>query len=216
MGILDLADYVKQQAHARRIAIAELARRSSISRVALLKILNGTVRHPEIVTLANLAYALDDHPYHLFSLFLAGTNVPSRSEWRTGQKRDSSRFIRDITIPSGSQVLTQAVFRKIWAIANTGEQFWVGRKLVCLDHQEKLFRRDGSDYAEVIHFLIPSANEIVIPPTPPGATTEIAVDFLAPDAPAWVVSYWKMVDRDGKDCLPELGRLFCSVNVVVV
>lgn len=216
MSIQDLADYVRQQARSQKVNDTELARRAQISRAALLKILKGEVKCPEVLTLANLAYALDDHPYRLVSLFLAGTSAPPRSVRTRKGKKDGSRFIRDVTFADGTLVTTGQRFHKVWEIANAGEVPWLGRKLICQDQNSLLYRKVGNEFVAVNYSLVPDKTELLIPETMPGETVTLEVDFVAPSTPAWVASYWKMVDRDGNLCFPELEGLRCCVSVIVV
>ena len=141
MSILDLVDYVQQQAKVKKINDSELARRCDISRPALLKLLGGKVKCPEITTITNLAYAIDDHPFRLVSLYLAGISPPTRDEWKLRDKKDASRFIRDVTYPDGTIVQPGERFKKIWEIANGGDFPWVGRKLICQDHRVQLYQK---------------------------------------------------------------------------
>lgn len=216
MSIQDLADYVRQQARLQKINDSELARRTGISRPALLKILRAEVKCPEVLTLAHLAYALDDHPYRLVSLYLAGTSAPPRNERAQKKKKDGSRFIRDVTFADGTLVTTNQRFHKVWEIANAGEMPWLGRKLVCQDQNSLFYRKVGDDFVAVNYSLLPDKTELLIPDTLPGASVTLEVDFVAPATSAWVVSYWKMVDRDGQLCFPELEGLRCCVSVIVV
>ena len=195
---------------------SELARRAKISRPALLKLLNADVKCPEITTLANLAYAIDDHPYRLVSLYLAGTSAPPRDGWTARGKKDASRFIRDITFADGTMVNTNQRFTKIWEIANVGERPWLGRKLVCQDQNSLLYRKVDDTFVAINYSLIPEKTELLIPDTIPGQSVTLEVSFIAPDSPAWVVSYWKIIDSDGELCFPELEGLRCCVSVMVV
>ena len=216
MSILDLVNYVRQQARLQGVNDSELARRAMVSRPALLKLLNADVKCPEIMTLANLAYAINDHPYRLISLYLAGTSPPSRGEWVIKGKKDSSRFIKDVTYADGTLVTAGHRFTKIWEIANAGEIPWVGRKLVCQDKNSLLYRKVDDEFVATSYSLIPSKTELSIPDTMPGNSVKLAVDFVAPDSPTWVVSYWKMTDGNGELCFPALEGLRCCVSVVVI
>lgn len=190
-----------------------------MSRPALLKLLNGSVKCPEITTLANLAYAIEDHPYRLVSLYLAGASLPSRHEWKNREpreKKDATKFIRDVTYPDGSFVRAGECITKIWEIANAGDFRWLGRRLVCQDQGGGLYRRVGETYLPIHHALVPERTEYEIPDTAPGEAISINIEFAIPDSPAWVASYWKMVDRQGKLCFPEYEGLRCCLNVMEV
>lgn len=214
MSMLDLANYLRQRAVSKGISDSELARRTNISRNALIKILNAEVKSPELTTLANLAYALDELPWRLVSLFLAGTSVPCRNEWKSRTKKDDSRFIRDVNYADGSMVKLGQQFTKTWEIANAGETAWLGRKLVCQDKNHMLYKKTGSEFIPIDYFLTPKQVEIPIPETMPGKTVALSVDFQAPNSPTLVVSHWKMIDQEGQLCFPEMLGLRCCVNVI--
>ena len=216
MSSLDLGKFLRQEARKQRVSDSELARRAKISRTALLKIINGEVQHPTVKTLANLAFALDFNPHHLVSIYLAGTCSPPRDGWVRKSKNDTSRFIRDVTYPDGDMVAVGQRFLKKWEIANAGEQAWVGRKLICQDQHSELYRKTGESFSQLNYSLSPSSQEIHIPDTMPGNSAMLEVEFLAPATPAWVVSYWKMVDKNGDVCFPELEGLRCCVSVIAI
>ncbi|MFZ6781254.1 NBR1-Ig-like domain-containing protein [Undibacterium sp. Ji83W] len=214
MSMLDLANYLRQLALKKGINDSELARRTNISRNALIKIFNAEVKSPELTTLANLAYALDELPWRLVSLFLAGTCAPSRDGWKTRAKKDDSRFIRDVNYPDGSMVKIGEQFTKTWEIANGGETAWLGRKLVCQDQTHTLYQKIGNEFVPVDYLLTPKHTEITIPETLPGKTVALSVEFQAPNSPALVVSHWKMSDQEGQLYFPEMHGLRCCVNVI--
>ncbi|MFZ2998768.1 MAG: NBR1-Ig-like domain-containing protein [Undibacterium umbellatum] len=216
MSSLDLGNFLRQEARKQLVSDSELARRAKISRTALLKILTGEVQHPTVRTLANLAYALDYNPHHLVSLYLAGTSSPPRGAWLRKGKNDSSHFIRDITFPDGDLVSIGQKFLKKWEIANRGQLPWVGRKLVCQDQNSVVYRKLGDSFAPLHYSLVPDSQEIAIPNTLPGNSVTLEVEFMAPTTPAWVVSYWKMVDENGSLCFPEMEGLRCCVSVIAV
>jgi hypothetical protein len=216
VSILDLVGYVREQARLKGVNDSELARRAKISRPALLKLLNAEVKCPELNTLANLAYAIDDHPYRLVSLYLGGSAPPLRENWTNRAKKDASRFIRDVTYPDGTMVITGQRFRKVWEIANAGETPWLGRKLICQDQSTTLYQKIGDAFVATAYSLIPGKTELPIPDTLPGNAVTLEVEFVAPTSPAYVVSYWKMVGADTELSFPELEGLRCCVNVIVV
>lgn len=216
MSSLDLVNFLRQEARKQNVSDSELARRAKISRNALLKIMAGEVLHPTIRTLASLAYALDHNPHHLVSQYLAGTTAPTRGDWLRKKKKDASRFIRDVNYPDGDMVAIGQQFTKQWEIANQGEQPWVGRRLVCLDQVSLVYRKSGDDYIALNYSLTPASTEIAVPSTMPGQSVLLEMDFVAPSSPAWVVSYWKMVDENRQLCFPELEGLRCCVSVIAV
>lgn len=212
MSIKDLADFVRQQARLQNINDSELARRSKISRVALLKILNVEVKCPEIHTVANLAYAIDEHPFRLVSLFLAGAPTPSRSDWNRNEKKDSSHLIRELTYANGPPVAAEQKFTRVWELANVGRIPWLGRKLVCQTSEFILYKKVGDEFVPFDCAVTPEITELPIPDTMPGETVTLEVGFSAPTALACQPAYWKMVGRDGNLSFPELEGLKCCVS----
>lgn len=112
---------------------------------------------------------------------------------------DDSTFIDDLSIPNGHMVTTGTSFTKTWVIENMGLMTWKGR-----------FLREENPGASG---LVPDAFIIPIPLTRPGNRVTISVKFTAPEYPATCVSYWKMVDSDGKLCFPAKMGLDCRVKV---
>lgn len=216
MGIREMTDYIIHQAEGKGIGRVELADRVGISRPALHKLLNGTVRSPELTTVANLAYAIGVHPYQLISLFLSKSSVPVNSGWYGRKKKDDSRFIRDVTYPDGDVVLVNSKFYKEWEFVNAGDVEWIGRKLVCQDQPSTLFRKQGDQFVPLEYCLIPEKTELPIPRTMPGENITIGVEFTAPPTPAFVVSYWKMLDDENRFCFPDMEGLRCCVNVMEI
>ncbi|MFZ6679793.1 NBR1-Ig-like domain-containing protein [Undibacterium sp. Tian12W] len=216
MSSLDLGNFLRVEARKQLISDSELARRANISRTALLKILNGEVQQPTVRTLANLAYALDHNPHHLVSLYLAGTSSPERGTWRRSRRNDTSHFVKDVTFPDGDIVLIGQKFLKVWKIANRGELPWIDRKLVCQDQNFIIYRKQGDSYVQLSYSLVPQYQEITVPNTLPGNSATLEVEFIAPDTPALVVSYWKMADKNGELCFPEMAGLRCCVSVIAV
>lgn len=216
MSIHDLLNHVRQQAHCLGLSTAELARRTQISRPSMIKLLNAEVQCPEILTLTNLAYAIDDHPMRLFSLFLAGMPPPVRTDGSVRVKRDARRFVRDVTMPDGALVHCGQRFTKIWEILNAGSQTWSGRSLRCVDQATAVYRKEGDSFVECGYTLTPARTLVSIPDTAPGQSVLLEVDFVAPQTPAWVISHWKMFDQQGQVCFPALESLRCCVSVIYV
>jgi len=112
---------------------------------------------------------------------------------------DDSTFVGDVTIPDGQVVPTGRAFRKTWAIRNSGCQVW----------RDRFLRAENVEASN----LKPEQVLIPIPETKPGGTVEISVLLTAPKYPSTCVSYWKMVDAEGRHCFPKYVGLYCKVKI---
>ena len=130
---------------------------------------------------------------------------------------DAVGFIPDVTFPDNSLVSVNSRFVKTWEIQNIGRTEWRGRKLVCVDDQLEVHSRRADLSLPCERWgLIPASREIVIGTVKPGECVEPSVEFTAPPYPCTVISYWKMVDRDGRFCFSGREGLSCLVQVVAL
>ncbi|WP_214409905.1 NBR1-Ig-like domain-containing protein [Sphaerisporangium fuscum] len=110
--------------------------------------------------------------------------------------KDDSEFVDDITYPDGSKVRQGSFFKKVWRIRNTGTTHWRGRRLVRINAAP-----------------CRSPESVVIPPTAPGQTVDIAVRVQSPDKPGKCRIYWKMTDAAGRELFPLKRPVFLDVQV---
>lgn len=178
-----------------------------MSRQAVVKLLSGETRDPQITTVRALAFALQVSPIHLFRLLLERNPIDRAIQSMALHDGDHSSFVADVTIPDGSLVAPGKRFEKIWDIQNTGRTEWVGRTLRCAN-----FPSD-QNVAELQTFLRPDVDQIVVPDTSPGQVSRLTVWFTAPMIPCNCISVWKMTDANGADCFPALSGLQCVVTV---
>jgi hypothetical protein len=113
---------------------------------------------------------------------------------------DDSAFVGDVTVPDGTIVQVEKEFEKVWEIRNAG----------CVVWEDRYLREENTGASG----LIPISRQIPIPIALPGETVRLAVRFKAPKYPCTCESYWKMLDSNGRYCLPDLKGLFCRVKVV--
>lgn len=212
-----LGRYLRARSKQRGISLAELARRTGLSRQTLHSIGEAGGRLPEIDTVVKLAVELAVHPLQLFHFVFEDYALPARVEREYRERGDKSIFLADVTIPDGTVVTPGAHFTKTWEVQNVGVLAWEGRVLRCMDEEITVSRRGTSGTDEPIRvtdLLKPSTPVIEVPYTPPGGIVRMSVDFEAPRLPGTCVSYWKSFFRDGTECFPQSVGLTCKVRVI--
>jgi len=112
---------------------------------------------------------------------------------------DSSAFIKDVTIPDGSYILTNKKFKKIWRIKNTGSVRWKGRYLMRITPFESLTCHSD--------FIVP------IKLTLPGNEVDIEVNFTSMQLSGSCRTDWKMVDRFKKPFFLNKQGLYSIVYI---
>jgi len=91
-------------------------------------------------------------------------------------------FIRDVTVPSGTEMKPNENFTKTWQVANTGTCDWLnGYRLVPVS---------GEELAEE-PVKVPNA------PVPPKEWRQISVNMTAPKGKGTYTQYWQMSDGAG-------------------
>ncbi len=117
------------------------------------------------------------------------------------QAGDDVSFVKDVTIPDGTPVKTGSTFVKTWRIKNSGQVYWQHRYLVRLTPLG----------AGLCH----SSEKISVPPTAPGQSADLSVEFTAPTIPGSCRTDWKMIDSTGRLMFPHHPALFSIVQVVL-
>jgi len=96
-------------------------------------------------------------------------------------KRYLARFVKDITMPDGTEVAPSTLFLKIWKIRNDGENAWPINTKLAMVAGDKLSETD------------PILSDSVAP----GQSVDIAVTMTAPSSPGRYVSYYRLTTPDG-------------------
>jgi len=207
--------YIRQQCKALDISLTEAAKKSDMSRHNLYKLMSGSAENARVSTVVKLANTLQTHPQILLRHMFESINLPVNPTPLSFYSNDGSAFVRDVTIPDNTKVKPGQSFIKTWKIQNAGSVEWLSRFMVCMDDQIT-FTSQTSSFAPPIgkRGLIPSEYKIAIAPLLPGETTEISVEFSAPEVLGSCISYWKMCDSEGNLCFPELEGLSCQVQVL--
>lgn len=113
---------------------------------------------------------------------------------------DDSVFVDDVTIPDGTIIKANSEFEKIWEIRNNGFMIW----------EDRFLKEDNPGAS----FIFPHSNIIPIPKTLPGQNVKLSVKFKAYHYPCTTVSWWKMVDQNGKYFFRNKLGLGCKVKIV--
>lgn len=204
----EFSEYIRQRATEKGLTMTELANRTGLSRQSLYALLDGVTGQVKIATVVALASGLEVHPVDLFRRLLPYLDFPKFSTAGAKYRYDVSGFVQDVTVPDYTIVVTDSVFTKVWKIQNVGHVNWAGRKLVCIDQQDKaVLLPKVINSPDIVPGLIPHQRVIDIPDTLTGDTVQLSVTFTAPSYPCSVFSYWKMVDAEGDICFPETAVL---------
>lgn len=203
----------------------DLAADAGVARTYLYKLLAGNTHDPSIRTLIRLAAAIEVSPILLFRHFglLLGPPCPGAQSPGYGTRAqgnidpgDAIEFIADVSIPDHSLVHAGEVFQKVWQVQNAGTVRWRKRRLVRVDDEYVIARRqsDGSLLPLAPTHLASLSNAVNVPDTSPGHTANIAVDFASPPASCSVASIWRMEHDTGAPCFQR--QFFLQVIVTVV
>lgn len=114
---------------------------------------------------------------------------------------DQAQFVKDITIPDGSQVSPGTAFTKTWRLKNAGVCTWSGYTLVF----------DSGD-------LMGATSPQSIGAVSPGQEVDLSVNFTAPATSGSYRSYWRVRNASGV-LIPVLGgtkgqSFFVDIKVV--
>lgn len=184
------------------VTMAELARRSGLSRAELYRIYNGEVSEPSPHTLQRLARGLGISNSAVLASAYGGYIRPTRRELRPSQHSDSEvDWVTDLTYPDNSIVATGQVFIKAWRIQNVGRTTWQDWQLVNVDNPA------------IPLFLRPTCDTVPVPTTRPGETVDLSVELQAPILPGTTISRWKLRDASGQSPFPDLVGIWCQVVV---
>ncbi|MBH3420923.1 NBR1-Ig-like domain-containing protein [Pseudomonas gessardii] len=202
-----------------------LAKESGISRTYLYGLAGGVSQDPSVRTLIKLAKALQVSPLLLFRYFADLTGAPADSYSTASTNRaiglndpcDIAVFNADVTTPDQTVVLPGEVFQKTWEIQNLGTRPWRGRRLVRVDGEYVIARRNetGTPLEVVMDtHLRCLSNEIPIAETLPGQPVHLSVEFAAPRETCTVTSIWRIEDAQGHPCYEPAFILHVIVNVM--
>ncbi len=110
------------------------------------------------------------------------TQLPAETQ-ETGSASciNGARFVEDLTIPDGTQVVSEEVLDKRWAVLNSGTCDWsAGYRLVRIDEGR-----------------IEASDELALYPARAGETGVWSVQLTAPTQPGEQIASWQAQAPDG-------------------
>lgn len=214
-----LGSLVRRRALQLGLPLTAVAERAGVTRAYLHRLLSGQTPNPGVLTLQKLSCALNLPGMTLFRLYADGATPAARTARRhTGllDPQDGLVFVADVTVPDHSLMTPGERFTKTWAIQNAGEKPWIGRRLVRMDQEAVVARREPNG---VLVPLLESHlhcldRTVEVPPTLASHVVELSVEFRAPEGSATVASVWRMEDADGQACFGEQCHLYCVITVM--
>lgn len=137
----------------------------------------------------------------IISILILDLNQPDapKMDKVVSSPKDSTSFIRDVTIPDGTSIPVDTTFVKTWRVKNTGQLVWKDRYLKRTTPKSDL--------------VCSSPAMVPIPETAPGETVDISVTFTTPHLPGSCRTDWKSSDKNGNLHFPDMHGLFSVVTV---
>lgn len=198
------------------LSVAELSRRSGLSRQSLYRFFESEVEQTRLSTMVKLGIGLELHPLELMRVFFHEWEFPDTTPARAKSAvlHDDVGFIGDVTYPDHSIVTTGQSFTKVWEIQNVGKVPWINRKIICIDDKVEVNVNGTSGFSYGLHAL--EGNTIDIPVVEPGESLQVSRQFKAPNIACTTISWWKMVDENDDIMFPEMTGLYCLVKVAAL
>lgn len=204
--------FIQQRMRKLDLNISELMKQAGLSRTVYYNLVQGKTEQIRLGTVIKLAQVLKVHPVTLLRQVLH--NFETISHTKTLYKHDVTGFIQDLTYPDNTLVFAGQTFEKQWEIQNLGREPWIGRRLQCMDSE--LNNSSSNPESPELAMLQPATRSIEIPTTQPQQHVILSVTFTAPEHPGTVLSYWKMVDAQGRLCFPDNRGLSCQVQIIAL
>jgi hypothetical protein len=115
---------------------------------------------------------------------------------------DQAVFVRDTTIPDGTQFLPGTTFTKTWEIKNTGSCTWDGTYSL-------VFGTEGDLMGGQLSRPLVSTGTVEA-----GQSVKISVDLIAPDKTGDYKGYWKLRNPSGNVFFGSNKGIWVAIKVV--
>lgn len=96
---------------------------------------------------------------------------------------DRASFVKDVTIPDGTNFAPGENFTKTWRLKNTGSCTWTSGYSLIFDHGDSM----GG----------PASKQLTAGTVATGQTVDVSVDLTAPNASGTYKGYWKLRNPSG-------------------
>ena len=144
---------------------------------------SGTTVTPIVATAMPTNTSIAVTPTNMVTATVAPTLTPPIStSLGTGTCVNSAAFVSDVSIPDGTNLMTDTNFVKTWRVKNTGTCTW--------DGSYKLVFTDGTLFSGYDRIFLPFV-------VAPGQTTDLSLDMTSPIYPGAYESDWKFQSPNG-------------------
>lgn len=116
-------------------------------------------------------------------------------EYAYTESCNNSVYVKDVTVPNGTEITPGKTFKKTWQLKNSGTCRWTSDYLITF----------------VSGFNMDGESTVISKYVAPGATANITVELTAPDVEGVFTGYWLLADENGTG----FGQLI-NVQIVVV
>ncbi|MBN2550758.1 MAG: hypothetical protein JXB15_16455 [Anaerolineales bacterium] len=106
---------------------------------------------------------------------LPPTAVPPPCDW--------AQFVKDVTVPDGTDMLPGQTFTKVWRLRNIGSCSWNTSYALIYVSGDRMHTYNAVGLPGIVH---------------PGNTIDLSVEFVAPDQPGDYRSYWMLRNSYGQ------------------
>lgn len=194
----------------------DLAERAGVSRQTLNNVLKLGDRSPHahmpsVRTLLALATSLKVHPFWLVDGLMAHARVSMHLQLQ--HAGDRTGFVEDISAPDACVVAPGQHFHKGWSAQNLNRVTWEGRRVICWDTEVDVRAVGPDGIARPVQRLVPDALEVPMGSVVPGGVFARSIGFTAPMEPGPAVSYWMLVEPDGRPSFDENIAVWVVVYV---
>ncbi len=219
MSAIDLANYLKERAKQLKLTAVAIEERSGLSRQTWHRLTTAQSKKVTIDTLERIASILQVSLFDLSTLYVKRQSLQSNPLISNYSINEHYPFLIETTSPfSNNMVNKEEVFEKKWIITNQGNLPWPKRQLICVDESFEVSEQDYNQHLysrEATGYLVPQQQSINIPTLAPKKQITLSMQFNAPKKPGSTISYWRLVDAQGKPCFPDdTSLLTCQVTVV--
>ncbi len=132
------------------------------------------------------------------TITIAPTSTKAPAATSTEVPCDAAGFIKDVSVPDGTEIEPGEKFTKIWRIENQGQCSWNSDYRIVFDDGDAM---DG-----------PASQEITSGSVAPGDRLDVEIEFTAPDVPGTYKAIYQLRNDDG--VIFTFGGLWVEIKVI--